>query len=82
MHHLHAAAGDMLASCSGDRTVRIWSFHAEAQAWACDSLLEEEEHDRTIRSVSWSPDGQFLATASFDASTAVWRIKVMLFYVV
>lgn len=65
----------MLASCSGDRTVRIWSFHADAGEWQCDSLLEEEEHDRTIRAVSWSPDGRCLATASFDASTAIWRIQ-------
>ncbi len=66
----------MLASCGGDRTVRIWSFHADAQEWRCDSLLEEEEHDRTIRAVSWSPNGKLLATASFDASTAIWRVEV------
>lgn len=70
-------SGKQLASCSGDRTVRIWSFHAgndeESSRWQCDAVLEEEDHDRTIRSVDWSPDGRCLATASFDASTAIWH---------
>ena len=38
--------------------------------------IAQEEHDRTIRSISWSPDGRYLATASFDASTAIWRVEV------
>lgn len=29
-----------------------------------------------MRSVSWSPDGQFLACASFDSTVSVWRLKV------
>lgn len=29
--------------------------------------------NRTIRSCSWSPDGTLLATAGFDAKTAVWQ---------
>jgi hypothetical protein len=38
---LRHAAGDMLASCGGDRTVRIWSCHGEVDGWCCDALLEE-----------------------------------------
>ncbi|KAL4418689.1 hypothetical protein ABPG77_001259 [Micractinium sp. CCAP 211/92] len=64
----------MLASCGGDRTVRIWARDAAAAAerWRCVAVLEDT-HSRTIRSCSWSPDGRQLATASFDRTTAIWQ---------
>ena len=86
IHNCLLPAGDLLATCSGDRTVRIWAERAgyiaatatggqpsKQEAWTCTAVLEEA-HSRTIRSVSWSPNGRYLATASFDATTAVWEI--------
>ncbi|KAK9839796.1 hypothetical protein WJX81_002355 [Elliptochloris bilobata] len=67
--------GDMLASCSGDRTVRIWSRQQPgSDAWSCSAILEEAQ-TRTIRCVAWSPNGRCLATASFDATTAIWEVQ-------
>lgn len=105
--HPNHASGDMLASCGGDRTVRIWRRQptssqqpaeqpqtpqqAEQQPaeqqhqrqqqqqqedrWVCSAILEDT-HSRTIRSVCWSPTGRFLATASFDRTTAIWQHQV------
>ncbi|KAJ3181606.1 hypothetical protein HDU85_003548 [Gaertneriomyces sp. JEL0708] len=62
----------LFASCSGDKSVRIWKKDDNGTAWNCVSVLDDA-HKRTIRSCAFSADGKFLATASFDASTAVWE---------
>ncbi|KAI8049056.1 WD40-repeat-containing domain protein [Syncephalis plumigaleata] len=71
-----------LVSCSGDKTARVWSpldtGHSEDSErqvptqWHCAHVLEGV-HERTIRSVAYSPSGKSIATASFDASTAIWE---------
>ena len=69
------SAGEMLASCSGDKAVRIWARQQPgSDAWSCAAILEEAQM-RTIRCVAWSPDGRCLATASFDATTAIWEVQ-------
>ncbi|XP_039625313.1 probable cytosolic iron-sulfur protein assembly protein ciao1 [Polypterus senegalus] len=62
--------GTLLASCGGDRAVRVWG--REGDSWVCKSVLSEG-HQRTVRKVAWSPCGNYLASASFDATTCIWK---------
>eukprot|EP00039_Didymoeca_costata_P002897 m.63607 g.63607 ORF g.63607 m.63607 type:complete len:341 (-) comp11590_c0_seq3:1285-2307(-) len=63
--------GSMLASASGDATVKLWGREPRTDKWVCHDTLSGQ-HSRTIRSVCWSPCGMFLATASFDGTACVW----------
>lgn len=64
--------GNLLASCGGDKTIRIWG--TEGENWVCKTILTDG-HQRTIRCVAWSPCGNYLASASFDATTCIWSRK-------
>ena len=60
----------MLATCSGDKTARIWQQTNPGQ-WTTVAELDDI-HQRTVRGVAFSPSGRMLATASFDSQVAVW----------
>ncbi|RNA39814.1 putative cytosolic iron-sulfur assembly CIAO1 [Brachionus plicatilis] len=65
--------GNLLASCGGDHSIKIWSDDG-SNKWICRATLSDG-HSRTIRWVSWSPCGKKLATASFDTTIIIWKQK-------
>lgn len=65
--------GSRLATCSEDRTVRIWVRSSSSQSgYICSAVLDDGQA-RTVRSCEWSPDGQLVASASFDGTIAIWE---------
>lgn len=62
--------GDIVASGSVDRTIRLWN--TETGAPIGEPL---QGHGDTVRSVSFSPDGQNIASGSDDRTVRIWSVK-------
>lgn len=67
--------GELLASCSSDRTVRLWDTNTFAER------IVLRGHSQGVSDVSWSPDGVLLASASDDEAVRIWDAERVSIYV-
>ena len=58
--------GDLIASCSRDNTVRVWSNNASA---ACTIM---KGHSAPVKSIAFNADGTLLVSAGDDKLVKVW----------
>lgn len=61
---------NVVASCSEDRTVLIWTQHGRGAEWK-PALLNK--FDAPVWRVSWSVTGHMLAVSSGDSDVTIWK---------
>ncbi len=63
----YSPKGKYLASCSDDKTIRVWDTSS-------GELRERFTDKSEVKSVHWSHDGKFLASASNGKLVKIWRL--------
>jgi protein transport protein SEC13 len=61
---------NMVASCSEDRTVLIWTQSGPKEEWKAELL---HTFDAPVWRVSWSVTGNILAVSSGDSNVTLWK---------
>jgi len=59
----------ILASASGDKTIRLWSMDTWQQ------IAKLEGHFSAVYSVAFSPNGKYLASCSNDHTVKLWDVQ-------
>jgi protein transport protein SEC13 len=67
-----APSGTLIATCSQDKTVLLWSSTDDGKTWTTKPLTSEPFPD-TVWRLSWSTAGNLLAVSCGDNTVTLWR---------
>ncbi|MEM1172784.1 MAG: hypothetical protein AAGJ08_27840 [Cyanobacteria bacterium P01_H01_bin.35] len=60
--------GNLIASASADKTIKLWSRDGKLQKTLTD-------HTDGVSRISFSSDGKYLASASYDRTVKIWNLQ-------
>jgi WD40 repeat protein len=61
----------MLASGSGDKTIKLWNTHTNTEIFTLTG------HLKSVNSVAFSPGSNMLASGSDDQTVNLWNVRSM-----
>ena len=64
----------IIASCGSDKTISIWSTSSISSSNYIKKSVLSNTHSRTIRSLNWDVNGNYLAAASMDSLISIWKL--------
>lgn len=66
--------GTILASASGDKTIKLWKLGTREEPIAPLSTLTS--HSGSVGAIAISPDGKFLVSGSNDSTIKLWTLAI------
>lgn len=68
-----SAGGNLLATCSRDKSVWIWEEVGDDDY---ETVAVLQEHEGDVKCVAWHPEEELLASASYDDDIRLWKEDV------
>lgn len=65
----------ILASCSLDKTIKLWNLQTGKLIYTFGSYLTIGAHSQGVECIAFSPNNQMLASGSYDGTIKLWNLR-------